>query len=228
MTNHTANDRNGKCPDCGYDLKDGYDYCPRCGMVLYVPVTPEPVKPEPVVPEPVTQEPVVQEPVVPEPVVPEPAITPKANPWHELMLQPNTCDKCGKEVPSDYQFCPFCGERVVQKTIPVNRRRTKEVEIPKPRFTLTMMAEEHEEQEPMTHDYEGDEVVLNRANTDPNNRTITSKEQAHLTFEEGHWYIENRSELESTFVAASHKIELQPGDIVMMGDRCFRFDIITN
>lgn len=209
MSRQTADDRNGKCPDCGYDLKDGYDYCPRCGMVLYVPVAPEPMKPEPV-----TQE----------PVVPEPDITPKANPWQDIILQPNTCDKCGKEVPSDYMFCPFCGERVVQKTIPVNRRRTKEVEKPKPRFRLTMIAEEHEEQETVAHDYEGDEVVLNRANTDPYNRTITSKEQACLTFEEGHWYIENRSEMESTFVAASHKIELQPGDIVMMGDRCFRFD----
>ena len=195
MSHQTANDRNGKCPDCGYDLKDGYDYCPRCGRVLYVPVPQEPVKPESVA---------------------------------YLMQQPNTCDKCGKEVTSDYQFCPFCGERIVPKTIPVNRLRNKEVEEPKPRCTLTMMAEEHEEQEPVTHGYEGDEVVLNRANTDPDNRTITSKEQARLTFDEGHWYIENRSEMESTFVAASKKIELKTGDVVMMGDRCFRFDIITN
>lgn len=70
---------------------------------------------------------------------------------------------------------------------------------------------------------EGSEIVLNRANTDPNNSSITSKEQALLTREGGNWYIEDRSEQKTTFVRAARKIELQDGDIILLGNRLFEF-----
>ena len=61
-------------------------------------------------------------------------------------------------------------------------------------FTLKPIAWDGEGKEytPTTHS--GDTIVLNRSNTDPNNNSITSKEQAVLSREDGHWYLENRSE----------------------------------
>lgn len=138
--------------------------------------------------------------------------------------EPNVCQNCGKEVPIEYPHCPFCGTRIEQKTITVNRIRQK-VEEPKPHCKLTMIFEDNEEQkEEVVREFEGPQVVLKRSNTEANNRTITTKEQALLSYEDGHWAIENRSKLDSTFVAASHKIALEPGDIIMLGDRCFRFE----
>ncbi len=68
------------------------------------------------------------------------------------------------------------------------------------------------------------EIVLRRNNTEPSNSSITSKEQALLTFEDGKWYIEDKSTFQTTFVRAGRKTQLQDGDIILLGDRRFVFN----
>ena len=65
---------------------------------------------------------------------------------------------------------------------------------------------------------------MNRENTEVSNRTITSKEQAEIVFEDGHWYLLDRSELRTTFIQANRKIEIIPDDIIVLGDRRFKFE----
>jgi predicted component of type VI protein secretion system len=67
-------------------------------------------------------------------------------------------------------------------------------------------------------------VILTRENTIPDNKTITSKEQAELSFKDGRWTIVDKSEQHTTFVLATREIELQNGDIVMLGNQLFRFN----
>jgi hypothetical protein len=71
--------------------------------------------------------------------------------------------------------------------------------------------------------YSGSTIVLSRSNTDANNSSITSKEQAVLTYEDGAWYIENRSELRTTYIRVNGKIKLTAGDIIVLGNREFEF-----
>lgn len=71
--------------------------------------------------------------------------------------------------------------------------------------------------------YSGERIVLNRANTDPNNQSITSKEQAVLTNDGTSWYIEDLSEQHSTMLRISRKTKLQSGDIIALGNRLFEF-----
>lgn len=66
-------------------------------------------------------------------------------------------------------------------------------------------------------------VVLKRENTEPDNSTITTQEQACLIFEDGTWYIEDKSPFKTTFVRAGRKMPLQDGDIIKLGDRRFVF-----
>ena len=73
-------------------------------------------------------------------------------------------------------------------------------------------------------EYEGKSIILNRENTEVSNRTITSKEQAEIVFEDGHWYLLDRSELRTTFIQANRKIEIIPDDIIVLGDRRFKFE----
>jgi len=73
--------------------------------------------------------------------------------------------------------------------------------------------------------FEGEQTVLNRANLDPKNETLTSREQAQVVWQDGHWYVEDKSELRTTFVQAARRIELQPGDILLMGNQLYRFDV---
>ena len=73
--------------------------------------------------------------------------------------------------------------------------------------------------------FAGDVIVLNRGNTESENLTITSKEQAVLICEAGKWYIQDRSEHKTTFIHTSERVELQSGDVIMLGNRRFEFEV---
>lgn len=85
---------------------------------------------------------------------------------------------------------------------------------------LKRMEERHDFEE---LEYEGKEVTLKRDNTEKNNPSITSKEQAVVTNVDGRWFIEDRSSQKTTFVQAASKIELHDGDIILLGNRLFEF-----
>lgn len=133
-----------------------------------------------------------------------------------------TCDKCGKEVSITNSVCPYCNEPIRQKTVFVRRHN---IAPPKPKCSLTIIPDEGETTEPRKNSYEGNQVMLTRENTEPENRSITSKEQAELVCEEGTWYILNHSELCTTAVEAGRKLEIQPGDVIVLGDRRFKFEL---
>ncbi len=66
-------------------------------------------------------------------------------------------------------------------------------------------------------------VPLNRESLDPGNNTITSKVQAVIKSENGVFTIEDKSDMQTTFVQVNKPHVLQKGDIVLMGDKKFRF-----
>lgn len=94
---------------------------------------------------------------------------------------------------------------------------------PEPAFVLQPILRMNERKPVETVELEGSEVVLSRENTEPGNPSITSQEQAVITRSDGRWFIENRSEQNTTFVQAAKKIELQDGDIILLGNRLFEF-----
>ena len=69
----------------------------------------------------------------------------------------------------------------------------------------------------------GDQVTVNRANLDEGNFTITGKIQATFTFRDNKWWLQDASELKTTFIQVKEPRELKDGDIVLMGDRRFIF-----
>jgi len=188
-----------KCPKCGYSVLSDFKTCPNCGA----------------------------------------AIQPKQSAPHTVVsnVSPRfgttACIKCGKEVSNEYLFCPYCSSPIPKMTIPVGKHRNKKEaeannekeEKNVPLCSLTLIPDEGEQKAELHHEFEGESIVLNRSNTEPDNLTITSKEQAILTNEDGRWFVLNHSELGSTFVEANRKLELQSGDIIILGDRRFRFEI---
>lgn len=142
------------------------------------------------------------------------------------------CPECG--YPLENGECSACGYNVseapkdtsvkvadeVRKTMRPIRKGEKEGE-----FKLVPISEETGMPEGDGMAYEGNEVILNRENTDSRNTTITSQEQACLTFENGKWCIEDKSEYKTTFVQASRKIELQQGDLILLGNQLYRFEL---
>lgn len=74
-------------------------------------------------------------------------------------------------------------------------------------------------------EFEGENIQLNRANTDPENITIASDIQAEIVRENGKWYINDKSETHTTFVRAGEKVEISEGAIILLGNRLFEFHI---
>lgn len=128
------------------------------------------------------------------------------------------CAKCGAPLVPGAKFCPSCGMPLRMGTVP-------SWEMPQQGTfcTLKPVAWKGEEVTYQPISYSGNLISLNRANTDPNNNTITSKEQAVLIQEGGAWYIEDRSELHSTFVRVRRKTKLESGDVIVLGNRLFEF-----
>ncbi len=144
----------------------------------------------------------------------------------------NECPECGYHLENGE--CSACGYNAsenlkpslvkvandARKTMRPIRKGEKEGE-----FKLVPISEETGMPEGDELSYEGNEVVLNRDNTDPKNTTITSQEQAYLSFENGKWCIEDKSEYKTTFVQASRKMELQQGDLILIGNQLYRFEL---
>jgi len=150
------------------------------------------------------------------------------------------CDHCKKQISAEFKFCPYCATEVIQRTIPFRKKRKNsekrdEPSEPQPekqqpealnlQCYLSLVPDDDEEIEAITNQYEGRNIILNRANTDSNNPTITSKQQAELIYENGNWFIENRSEYGTTFIAVNRRIQIKTGDVIMLGDRRFIFGI---
>ncbi len=138
--------------------------------------------------------------------------------------QMHYCGKCGTAIAAGSKFCPVCGapqQAGAPSSGTVNPWAT-------PRFgagcTLKPLPWENERADYPPLSFSGAVIPLNRANTDPNNRTITSKEQAELSFENGAWYICDKSAQQTTYVHAGRKTKLEKGDVIILGNRRFEFN----
>lgn len=152
---------------------------------------------------------------------------------------PNLCPNCGYNVAPNMESCPICNTSISRPNLQVsdlnasnntpNRQGTINpwghgVNPSGSSFCqLQPIAWENENISYQPQSYSGQQIVLNRSNTDPNNHTITSKQQAILSFENGKWYIEDKSAHKSTFIQVNGKMSLNDGDVVLMGNRMFIF-----
>lgn len=158
---------------------------------------------------------------------------------YELVVAPTakqtiSCAACGAKIDSNAKFCSSCGcpinpnsesPRKIQRSAmgTVMGGPVSGLAFAKQFCTLKPIAWSGEDVNYNPITYSGDTIILNRANTDANNNSITSREQAVLTYEDGEWYIENRSELRTTFIRVNGRVKLNSGDIIVLGNREFEF-----
>lgn len=128
------------------------------------------------------------------------------------------CPVCHEMVPAKFNFCANCGKPFKMGTVNPWAKPQNGASC-----SLTPIAWEEENITPETIKYSGNSIVLNRDNTDPNNNSITSKEQAVLTHEDGIWYIEDKSQMQTTYLHVSKKTKLEDGAIIILGNRRFIF-----
>lgn len=141
---------------------------------------------------------------------------------HSFQLQDvKICIKCQCQNPSGALFCSNCGSQLSgsKETVnPWNGVNSASM------FSLEILLPIDGQTTDNKIFFSGDKVALNRANTEPQNQTITSKTQAIISKEGDKWYIQDESDLLTTFVQAAHKLEIHTGDVILLGNRKFRFE----
>jgi len=89
-------------------------------------------------------------------------------------------------------------------------------------FSLTPLnADLSDEKSPIS--FTNDSNNLDRSTLYPGNNTITSAGQATITRKDHSWIIEDNSAMKTTFVQVQGQITLKDGDILLMGNKMFRF-----
>ena len=138
------------------------------------------------------------------------------------------CKNCGYPIMAGSINCPQCGAGNDDSSSKSSLGDTRMTILPNRRSicSLRFISEPNENisEDSALLSFSGSEIILNRGNTEPDNNTITSKEQARLVYENHKWYIQDKSELQTTFVRPGEKMEIKDGDIILLGDRRFRFN----
>lgn len=69
----------------------------------------------------------------------------------------------------------------------------------------------------------GEAVNLNRSFLDEGNTSISRKSHANLSFKDGSWWLENVTDLKTTFIQVNKPVKLSDGDVILLGDSLYRF-----
>lgn len=224
-----------RCQFCGWDSPEGKENCEKCGKPLQA----DGVEPVRVVKNDAHERPTTRQPAKGMTDLKATVREYKAGKIAETVLEEQTeCPDCGYKLENG--VCPSCGyenrtkteEPVIQKPANMNTDGKKTVRPHRKgekdgRFILTPISEDTGQPEGDFIQFEGNEVGLNRDNTDPKNETITSQLQAVITHENGKWNIVDGSEYHTTFVQASRKTELQSGDLILLGNQLYQFDSLS-
>lgn len=198
-----------RCKNCGYINAEGVLRCAKCNAPLEGSMI-EPVRPrqdEANIPENTDMRATVKE--------------------VARLQNAAACPRCGYPAGNGMTTCPQCGSPLAAAPQYRDIRSTvNNFELPQQDSafcTLRPIAWRNEPTPATLPTFSGTTIQLNRANTDPNNQTITSKTQAVLTYADDGWYIEDQSEQHTTFLRVARKTKLSDGDIIIMGNRQFEF-----
>lgn len=153
------------------------------------------------------------------------------------------CSKCGYLMRPDSMFCPNCGNaansikkdvsEIINEGITIRKISSgNEINISgtidpykkaASKNCFLKLIERTGENNKIVIQIEGSPVLMNRDNLEPENKSITGKEQALLEFRDGAWYLTDKSELATTFIRVKDPYALKEGDIILFGDRKFEF-----
>ena len=86
-----------------------------------------------------------------------------------------------------------------------------------------LIALSEDEKEVRAIPIKGETVNLNRDFLDPENTSISRKGHASLQFKDGSWYVDNVTELKTTFIQVNRPHKLSDGDIILLGDSLYKF-----
>jgi hypothetical protein len=136
------------------------------------------------------------------------------------------CPHCHYDFYSESKECPNCHKPLGQNPKVEQRMETinpYEKEQKRARIRLVAIKREGEVTERVIK-LSGEQITLNREMLDPDNETISSEGHAKLEKKEGVWMLSDCSKHKTTFVKVRGAVKIGPGDMILIGDRMFRFE----
>jgi len=164
-------------------------------------------------------------------------------------LSTKDCLACGYPNRSKADYCASCGEELFSPgevssniennnttlqtehlkenkfSMPINKNSTINPWIsstPNKKFILEILDANYQPTGQCL-EFNEDEAYLNRLNLEQNNSTITQKTQAIISFKDDRWILNDESELKTTFIRPTKDNPLSDGDVILMGNRLFKF-----
>ena len=143
------------------------------------------------------------------------------------------CKKCDYTLMSNTTICPSCGTDNGRANNNIIKQDNKQAAIggtarisdffvgggSVPKFQLVS------EREGKIIEFEGEEVILNRAMLDKNNNTISSNAHTKIENINGAWHITDESSNKATFIQVSDKTPINDNTIILIGNQFYRFKI---
>lgn len=222
-----------RCNNCGWENSTESNRCIKCNAPLNGSMIKPVDKVEPSEPTPPLSQ-TVKGAAPSGPFLDDNTPIPSHTPKNQAVNQVKTCINCGYPLNPQATACPRCNERVSSEpnsalssppplsgTIKPDYMAEK---VPDPKFSLQAIGKENEAEFPYTN-HIGQKVALNRSNLEPDNLTITSGEQAEIYQEDGKWYIVDHSAMKTTFKYVSEPTALNSGDVILLGNRKFKFEL---
>jgi len=190
---------------CGYPVRVGAAICPRCGTSQVVAASPPGDDPR------LRQE-------------LDDARKRIAN--LEALLQQMQTEK---ELPAiepptrhmevGFTINPFLAATVIEPPFPASPPPVR-------KFRLTALQADGSTPTGEAHVYEGDETLLDRANLDPANLTISVGAHCKVYHNGDSWMVQDLSTHRATFRRLDEPTALEPGDVLLLGDRLYRFETL--
>lgn len=143
------------------------------------------------------------------------------------------CSSCGfyplRATPSSTAPCPNCGftgaggaqPTVVEGQSKAHLKKTQmfgEISFDDAKPSKFKLVENNQQE----RSFEGKSVTIGREEIDPENFSLSTE---HATFEQvdGKWMLSNQSSNGFTFIQVKGRVEVQDGDIIVIGNKIFQF-----
>lgn len=92
-----------------------------------------------------------------------------------------------------------------------------------PLFSLTPLSRSGMEIREGISEFFEESIEIKRDTVEPDNPTIDSRHHAVIYKEGEDWFIDNRSASGDTYIRVGRKMKLEPGDVIILGNRKFKF-----
>ncbi len=157
--------------------------------------------------------------------------TPGTNPGagsSDLAAAPRSCPSCDNAVPAGFRFCGACGTRVDEEPVAAPRQTAelvREAATASHRGTLTLIRPDGSEGG--VHALEEEETHIGRNHgTLFENDGYLSPTHAEIIINPGGAVVRDLDSLNGVFVKMVDEEELEPGQIIRIGQELLRFDLI--